>query len=150
MLKDSTEHPGFSGDAEAIINPPYISLLFNHHSYIIRQALQAPFSRPQTEAPRRVTCLWKLYSRAWTQTLVCLIPHLDETVCRCVLCARLCFRYRLYGESETPSLASRSFWSKEQPTGLPFNDTAGQGMQSGLPGPPWRVGALSAGWGPRR
>ena len=126
------------------MNTPYICLLFNHHSYIIRQALQTPFSRSQTGVPRRVTCLWKLYSRAWTQTLVCLIPHPHETVFRYVLCARLCFRYRLCREGETPFLASRSFWSGEQPIGLPCDDTAGQGMQRAEGGPE------SSGCGPRR
>ena len=45
----------------------------------------------------------------------------------------------MYGEGETPSLASRSFWSKGQPIGLPCDDTAGQGAQRGLPGPRWSV-----------
>lgn len=121
------QHPGFSGDAEAIINPPYISLLFNHHSYIIRQALQAPFSRSQTEAPMRATCLWNFIAEPGRQTLVCLIPHLDETV------FSVCYvpDYALDTgcmERVRPHPWPHEFLVWRTAYRVTINDTAGQGM----------------------
>lgn len=109
-LKGFTEHLNPQGDEEAWVIPPYIHGPFNHHRYIIRQALQTPFSRSQTETPNRVTCLEWTKTSVWFQVQRSCPP---EIFSRYVLWSRPCFRYRLYWESKISSLAPRSFWSRE-------------------------------------